>query len=130
MSDKKEQLEQFERGFASEKIIPPNESLRADSSLEGYIGSGLIFIGDPGYMAGDLSEKGSEAILDPYNPFRDFENFLDQLGETDKNMLFPDSDQKGRGVVLHTNRITGKFSIQKEYDESGRLRRVIMDFKD
>lgn len=124
MTDKEAKLKQFRDGFDETKIIPANESLKETSVLEGYIGSGLIFIGDPGHLSGDLADKGSIAIYDPYNPFRDFDDFLDKLGDRDANLMFPDSDQHGRGVILRVNRLSGKFKVEKELDASGKVSKI------
>lgn len=90
--------------------------------LKGYIQSGTLFIGDPSYMAGNMSQPGSEALESPENPFYNWDKFTHSLDSKDAVLPFTGSDTaSGRGVVVQLNQIGGKYEIEKVLDDSGKL---------
>lgn len=97
--------------------------------LKGFIQSGIIFIGDPVYMSGDLSQPGSEDVVDPANPFKNWGRFTDSIGDTDVNMPFPGASEPtatGRGIIIQTGLLSGQYEIVKEYDENGKLSQLVI----
>lgn len=100
--------------------------------LKGFLQSGILFIGDPVYMSGDLSQPGSEALESPENPFLNWGKFTDSLGEQDLSLPFPgaidDSTSSGRGIAVQTNRLSGRFELSKKFDESGKLVQLVVKF--
>lgn len=98
--------------------------------LRGINQTGVIFIGDPGYMH-ETQENNVTGVItpDPLNPFKDWDKFLSEHS-SDKNMEFPDSingDRPGRGVVLHTH-TTGAFEVKKQYNPDGSLKAIRIVF--
>lgn len=102
------------------------------SPLKGFLQSGIIFIGDPVYMSGDLSQPGSEALESPENPFLNWGKFTDSLGSEDASLPFPgaidDSTSAGRGIAVQTHRLSGRFEIEKTFDENGKLSQLLVKF--
>jgi hypothetical protein len=100
--------------------------------LHGFIQSGMIFIGDPAYMAGDLSQPGSETIVDLTNPFYNWPQFTKDNGRTDVNLTFPGAisdDSEGRGVVAQTNIAGGSYVVEKDFcPETGKLKQIRIVF--
>lgn len=95
--------------------------------LKGYLCSGILFIGDPGYLAGDLNnpavlqDRGRESRKD--NPFYDYEHFSHGLQNQDKSLCFNGGFEtnEGMGVALQLSSPTGKYVVTKELDEQGRV---------
>ena len=108
------------------KELPPKP-------LRGFISTGILYIGDPGNLAGNLNDpsvledRGRVTRAD--NPFFDYEYFLHTLDNKDKNLAFsggnPNND--GMGVAIQLNNVTGKYIITKEKDDQGNVTRVIVD---
>lgn len=101
--------------------------------LKGFIQSGIIFIGDPSYMAGDLSQPGSEDIVDPINPFKNWGVFTEGLKGEDVNMGFPgaiEDNSIGRGIVIQTGLLNGQYEIVKEYDSAGKLSQIVIKIRE
>lgn len=98
---------------------------------KGFISSGLLYIGDPSYLAGDLSQPGSEQLIDPYNPFRNWERFTSTLpADQDLNLTFNENPANyGRGIVLHTGILSGSYTIEKILDDVGNLIEVRIKVK-
>lgn len=103
-----------------------------EKKLKGFLQSGILFIGDPVYMSGDLSQPGSEAIESPENPFLNWGKFTDSLGSEDASLPFPgaidDSTSAGRGIAVQTHRLSGRFEIEKTFDENGKLSQLLVKF--
>ena len=97
---------------------------------KGFLQSGIIFIGDPGYMAGDMSQPGAHEIEDLTNPFRNWEKFVEDFPDDGKNLMFPASLDEGRGVALQTNRLSGQYEVFKEYGKDGKIKEIRIIFKD
>lgn len=93
--------------------------------LTGFIQSGMLFIGDPSYMAGDLSQPGSNELKMPHNPFYNFNSFSDSFADKDSNLNFKDSKDVhdfGRGIVLATDLpLNGRYTIKKRKNKDGNL---------
>lgn len=93
--------------------------------LKGFIQSGMLFIGDPGYMAGDMSAPGSEEVQVPNNPFHNFEIFSDNFGDKDINLHFRNYDDPqdyGRGVLVASELpINAKYLVKKKRKEDGTI---------
>lgn len=100
--------------------------------LKGFLQSGILFIGDPSYMAGDLSQPGSELLESRDNPFLNWGKFTDSLGDQDISLPFPgaidDSTSSGRGIAVQTNRLSGRFELSKKFDASGKLLQIVVKF--
>ncbi len=98
-------------------------------TLKGFIQSGIIFIGDPVYMSGDLSQPGSETLVDPANPFKNWGAFTHSYGDADANMPFPgasEPDANGRGIVVQTGMQSGQYELTKKYDKEGKLSQLVI----
>lgn len=95
--------------------------------LKGFVQSGIIFVGDPVYMAGDIREGADNSLC---NPFQDWDSFTHTLEGKDANLPFPGAfnDAYGRGVAVQTNRLGGKYEIVKELDELGRVKELRIIF--
>lgn len=132
MSDKKTQPTILDSGFDPNNKIPENTDIvHSNSDLRGDIGSGMLFIGDPCYLAGDLSKKGSEAVYDPYRPFEDFEVLVDMVEGKDSMMNYSGSDQVGRGVFVNLSAPSGRYNVKKKIDkESGKVTEITITIKD
>jgi hypothetical protein len=97
---------------------------------EGIIQSGVLFIGDPIYMSGDMNQPGAEedAAKDKTNPFKNFGEFLPKLdGKEFHNLELPDSYRDnpiGRGCAVQLQQHGGKFQIKKKYDKAGKLKAI------
>lgn len=117
-----------------EKMRKPKAAPKSAGApaLKGFLQSGILFIGDPVYMSGDLSQPGSEAIESPENPFLNWGKFTDSLGSEDASLPFPgaidDSTSAGRGIAVQTNRLSGRFEIEKTFDENGKLSQLLVKF--
>lgn len=90
--------------------------------LEGLVQSGILFIGDPLYMSGDMNKPGAEedAAQDITNPFKNFGAFTEQNAGQDHNLLLPDSYRDnpiGRGVVLQLQQLGGRYTVKKKVDK-------------
>jgi len=94
------------------------------NKLTGFIQSGIIFIGDPVYMSGDIRDTE----IDLYNPFKNWDVFTQALDGKDATMAFPGSSEgdSGRGVAVQTGLINGKYEITKEFDEAGALSQILI----
>jgi hypothetical protein len=98
--------------------------------LKGSLTSGILFIGDPAYMAADMSPPGAHEIVDPSNPFRNWDSFVADFPEEGKALEFPGSSETGRGVAIQTHRITGQYELEHVFDETGKLKQIIVHLKD
>ena len=86
--------------------------------LHGFLQSGYLFIGDPSFMRGDLAQEDVIAE-DPSNPFKDWDNVSDLLGD-ESNIDMPGSvngDLPGRGVAIQTHKISGRYVVKKSIDK-------------
>ncbi len=100
---------------------------------KGFIQSGILFIGDPVYMSGSLATPGSEAAIDPLNPFLNWGMFTDSLNDQDLSLPFPGAIEEGstgRGIAVQTNRLSGSYTLQKKFDEAGKLLEIKVKFHD
>jgi hypothetical protein len=100
------------------------------NKLKGSIQSGIIFVGDPAYMAGDTREGADNSLC---NPFVNWDMFTAGLEGKDVNMTFPGSlndNTTGRGCVIQTGRLSGQYEIEKQLNENGELSQIIIRFKD
>lgn len=99
--------------------------------LTGFIQTGTIFIGDIGYMAANSQDYPEGIPADPTNPFKDLDTFLAST-PTDTNLELPGSfngDLPGRGVIVQTNMLNGKYIVTKKLDkETGKLLEVKVRF--
>ena len=101
------------------------------TQLKGNIHSGVLFIGDIGYMAGDLSQV-IEITPDPLNPFKDPDTFLAKY-PTDSNLELPGTVQglTGPGTIIHTNMFNGSYMVKKKVDKvTGKIKSITVTFKD
>ena len=90
--------------------------------LKGFIQSGTLFVGDPSYMAGDMSHPGAELKEVAENPFYNWDKFSYQMENRDYVLPFTGStDVDGRGVVVQLNQINGVYEIEKIEDSQGKL---------
>jgi hypothetical protein len=101
--------------------------------LKGFIQTGTIFIGDVGYMA-DSNHRSAEPIEpDPLNPFKDLDQYL-EANQADHNLELPGSfngDLPGRGVVIHTHMLNGKYTVKKKLCKvTGKILEVKVRFHD
>lgn len=100
--------------------------------LNGFLQSGILFIGDPVYMSGNLSAPGSEALESLENPFLNWGKFTDSLNDQDASLPFPGAinpeTSSGRGIAVQTNHLSGKFTITKKYDKGGKLLQLVVKF--
>lgn len=100
--------------------------------LKGNIHTGVIFIGDAGYMA-DNPQNHEAGIIpdDPTNPFRDIDKYLGQH-QSDHNLELPGSfngDLLGRGVAIHTNMFNGNYTVTKKIcKQTGKLLELKVKF--
>lgn len=102
------------------------------NKLKGFLQSGIIFVGDPAYMAGD-SRPEVKLPEKELNPFVDWDEFTASIGAEDANMTFPGSYNNssiGRGCIVQTGRLSGQYEVVKEYDEQGKLSQVRIVFSD
>lgn len=100
-------------------------------ALTGFIHSGVIFIGDTGYMA-DTSQNYADGIIpaDPLNPFKDNDAYLEQ-NPTDHNLPIPNSFTPGRGVAIHTNMLSGAYTVTKRIcKQTGKLLEIKVKFRE
>jgi hypothetical protein len=97
--------------------------------LKGFLQSGVLFIGDPCFMAGDMSVPGSHEIVDPLNPFFNWDRFTDSLPEDGMNLQFPNSTDDGRGVAVQTHKLSAQYEIIQELDDNGNLLEIRIRFK-
>ena len=99
--------------------------------LKGFLQSGILFIGDPSYMAGDLSQPGSEHAESRENPFLNWDKFTHSLNDQDQSLPFPGAIQDnsdGRGIAIHTNYLSGRFEVKKKFDKDGKLLEIKVKF--
>lgn len=90
--------------------------------LKGFIQSGMLFIGDPGYMAGDMSQPGAEELSFPHNPFYNFNDFTDRFADQDTNLGFNHPHNEGKGVVLANHiPLNGKYEVKKTVKKDGTI---------
>lgn len=97
--------------------------------LKGFLQSGILFIGDPCFMSGDMSQPGAHEIVDLTNPFRNWDNFTEDFPDDGKNLTFPGSADEGRGVAVQTHKLSSQYEIIKEFDDLGNLREIRIVFK-
>lgn len=103
-------------------MTPKKTRKKKKQPLEGFIQSGVLFIGDPLYMSGDMSQPDAEenADKDQTNPFKNWGKFSDELAGLDKNLELPDSYRDnpiGRGCIVQLQQHGGKFQIKKKLDK-------------
>lgn len=122
-------LAHCEEGMGDQPIIKFESK---PAPLKGFISSGILFIGDPSYMAGELSQPGSELLESRENPFLNWDKFTSSLKDEDQSLPFPgaidDNTSHGRGVAVQTNRLSGRFEVEKQFDEKGRLSQIVVKF--
>jgi hypothetical protein len=97
--------------------------------LKGFLQSGILYIGDPCFMAGDMSVPGSHEIIDPLNPFFNWDRFTESLPEEGANLTFPNSLDEGRGVAVQTHKHSAQYEITQEFDILGNLKEIKITFK-
>jgi hypothetical protein len=98
--------------------------------LKGFLQSGILFIGDPCFMAGDMSQPGSHEIVNLTNPFRNWDTFVEDFPDEGKNLEFPGSQDTGRGVAIQTHKLSGQYEIINEYNDLGQLKEIRIVLKD
>lgn len=103
-------------------LIPKKtKGRKKKQQLEGFIQSGILFIGDPQYMAANPQDFEAGLIpADGTNPFKDFNSFSEKNGGKDENLLLPDSYRDnpiGRGCVVQLQQLGGKYQIKKKIDK-------------
>lgn len=90
--------------------------------LEGFIQSGMLFIGDPQYMAANPQDFNAGLIPeDGTNPFKDFNQFTEKNAGLDENLLIPDSYRDnpiGRGCIVQLQQLGGKYTVKKKVDKA------------
>jgi hypothetical protein len=97
--------------------------------LEGFIQSGMLFIGDPQYMAANPQDfEGGVIPEDGTNPFKDFNTFSEKNYGQDVNLHLPDSYRDnpiGRGCVVQLQQLSGKYQIKKRIDKkTGKVKAI------
>ena len=101
--------------------------------LKGMLQSGLLFIGDAGYMADGHHHSAEGIATDPLNPFKDLDRFLAQ-NPSDANLELHGSyngDLPGRGIAIHTNLLSGSYTVTKKLDKvTGKLLELKIKFKE
>jgi len=96
--------------------------------LRGLIHSGLLFIGDPSYMQGSAQESEAGIVPDALNPFKNWDEFTHSIGEGDVNMEAPGAFEPGRGVVVQTHILGGRYKVKKVTDKTtGKLKKVVVE---
>lgn len=103
--------------------------------LHGLVNSGIMFIGDPSYMAGDLSQSidgGFTIPQDPLNPFKDFDAFKATLDYGDVNLELPGLlYSEGRGIAVQTHRFGGAYEVKKKVCKvTGKVLELKIIFRD
>lgn len=112
------------------------KKVKVDKTLRGNLPSGSIFIGDPLYFAGDMSQPGAEedAAKDSTNPFKNWNNFNAFDNAQEVNLPVPFSifeGTVGRGCVIQTPYVEGKFQLKKKLcKETGKVLEIRIIFKD
>lgn len=118
-------------GFKEAPMKKPRKSKKA-APLKGFLQSGILFIGDPVYMSGDLSQPGSELLESRENPFLNWGRFTDGLGDKDVSLPFPGAIEEGstgRGIAVQTNHLSGRFEIKKKLcPKTGKLLQIVVKF--
>lgn len=109
--------------------VEKTEEKKEEFDNSALMGSGLLFIGDPRHLAGTLSEPGSEKLVDPVNPFKNFPLFLAKSNQEDYNVPMPDSldTVKGGGIVIQTYLPECKYKVEKII-ENGKLKELRVIF--
>jgi hypothetical protein len=97
--------------------------------LKGFLQSGILFIGDPCFLSADMSPPGAHEIVDPVNPFFNWDRFSESVPEDGANLVFPGSDNEGRGVAVQTHKLSANYEIIQEIDELGNLKEIRIVFK-
>lgn len=125
--------ESYFEGFKeAKKMKKKTRKSKKKQPLKGFLQSGILFIGDPSYMAGDLSQPGSEVIESRENPFLNWGKFTDSLGSEDMSLPFPDAIEEGstgRGIAVQTNYLSGRFEIKKKLcPKTGKLLQIVVKF--
>jgi hypothetical protein len=108
--------------------LETQESPRKPAKLKGFVQTGLLFIGDPGYMVGS-----SSIVPGDENPFRNWDKFTKEVGSYDYDLPFPDAfsdDNSGRGVILQLPMPSGKFEVIKLTDQDGKITGFHIKLKD
>jgi hypothetical protein len=105
------------------------EGKRRMKKLKGFLQSGILFIGDPCFMAGDMSPPGAHEIVDPTNPFFNWDRFTETMEEDGVNLPFPNSSNEGRGVAVQTHKLSAQYEIIQEIDQLGNLKEIRIIFK-
>lgn len=99
--------------------------------LIGNIATGTIFIGDIGFMGANSQDYPEGIPADPANPFKDTDSFLASF-PSDSNLELPGSfngDLPGRGVIVHSNMLNGKYTVKKKLDKAtGKLLEIKVRF--
>lgn len=110
-------------------IAKKTRKSKKKNKLQGYIQSGMLFIGDPIYMGANPQEFPEGVIqADPTNPFKDFNDFTEKNMGQDQNLELPDSYRDnpiGRGSVVQVNILNGRYEVSKKFDKkTGKLKSI------
>lgn len=106
----------------------PEETPKKPAKLKGFVQTGMLFIGDPGYMVGS-----SNILPGDENPFRNWDKFTKEVGSYDYDLPFPDAfsdDASGRGVIVQLPIPSGKFEVLKQVDQEGNLVGFMIKFRE
>lgn len=122
----------MEQSLIARKKRGPKKKKQA---LEGYIQSGMLFIGDPIYMGANPQFFEFGVIPeDSTNPFKDFNQFTEKNGGLDQNLELPDSYRDnpiGRGCVVQTQLLSGTYEIKKKIDKAtGKVKSITIKLKE
>lgn len=112
-----------------EQSLIPRKKRKKKQQLEGYIQSGMLFIGDPIYMGANPQDfEGGIVPSDSTNPFKDFDTFTSQNAGLDQNLELPDSYRDnpiGRGCVVQVQQLSGTYIIKKKIDKAtGKIKSI------
>jgi hypothetical protein len=110
-------------------IARKKKGRKKKEQLEGFIQSGMLFIGDPQYMAANPQDfEGGIVPEDSTNPFKNFDTFHEKVGGLDTNLLLPDSYRDnpiGRGCVVQLQQLGGRYEIKKKVDKvTGKVKAI------
>lgn len=110
-------------------IARKKKGRKKKQELEGFIQSGMLFIGDPQYMGANPQDfEGGIIPSDASNPFKDFNTFSEENSGLDQNLLLPDSYRDnpiGRGCVVQLQQLGGKYQIKKKVDKvTGKVKSI------
>ena len=106
-------------------------------------GSGLLYIGDPAYIVSGTTEVPTKLAtekrgitLDSTKQVPNYDLFLEQWnkheqGSPTKELILPaiafQESGPGKGMVLPLNASNAILKLRREFDETGKLVRIILD---